>query len=131
MTAARTEPLIASAPQRARVCRTLLALVGATERWTPSGPTPAARVSPPGNGDPDVQRILAACWAIWDGCSTLALADFLQLRPRRLETAGELLAAIARGPAAIEDWLARFEPVAGAAASARPSPSRRTDVVSG
>lgn len=125
-------PLIENPQQRARVCRALLALVGASERWTPGGPAPAARVSPPGTGDPDAHRILAACWALWEGCSTLSLADFLQLSPRRLEAAGELLAAIARGSASIDEWLARFEPGARDAASARPpGASRGRGLVSG
>lgn len=125
-------PLIADERQRARVCRALLALVGASERWTPGGPAPAARVSPPGNGDPDAHRILAACWALWEGCSTLSLAEFLQLSPPRLEAAGELLAAVARGPASVDDWLARYERVAlDAASGPRPGAARGRDLVSG
>jgi hypothetical protein len=112
--------------QRARVCRALLALVGATERWTPNGPAPAARIAPPSQGDPDAARILAACWAIWEGCSTLTLDEILLLSPPRLEAAGELFAAMARGPAAIDAWLARFEP-----ASAKARVGRRAEALSG
>lgn len=98
-----------SGTQRARVCLALLALVDATERWTRSGPAPGARVSPPRSGDPDAPRLLAACWAIWEGCSTLTLDELLLLRPQRLEAVGELLAALPRGSAAIDGWLARYE----------------------
>jgi hypothetical protein len=107
-----------SGTQRARVCLALLALVGASERWTPAGPAPGARVSPPRSGDPDAPRLLAACWAIWEGCSTLTLDELLLLRPQRLEAVGELLAALPRGSAAIDGWLSRYE-------SLPASPTRR------
>jgi hypothetical protein len=97
-----------------------LALVDAAERWTPTGPALAAREAP---SDPDVRRILAACWALWEGCSTLSLDELLLLRPSLLEAVGELIAALARGPAAVDAWLARFEPAQGSSAS--PTPSRR------
>jgi hypothetical protein len=110
-----------SGTQRARVCLALLALVDATERWTRNGPAPGARVAPPRSADPDAGRLLAACWAIWEGCSTLTLDELLLLSTPRLEAVGELLAALARGSAAIDAWLARYEGVPGPP----PSPSRR------
>jgi len=97
--------------QRARVCRALLGLVDAAERWTPAGPATDARVSPARSQDPDAPRLLAACWALWEGSSTLTLSELLRLSPPRLEAVGELLAALARGPLAVEAWLERFEPV--------------------
>ena len=109
--------------QRARVCCALLARVGAAECWTPTGPALAARVAPSRGSEPDTQRILAACWALWEGCSTLSLNELLLLDPSHLEATGELIAALARGPAAVDDWLARFEPAQGSPAS--PTPSRR------
>ena len=96
-------------PQRANTCRRLLDLVDASDRWTPNGPTPEARVAPAAECGPDAQRLLAACWAIWEGSSTLALNELLLLEPRRLEAVGELLAAMARGSGAIDAWLARWE----------------------
>jgi len=113
-----------SGRQRARVCRALLSLVGAAECWTPTGPAMAARVAPPPSAEPDVRRILAACWALWEGCSTLSLSELLLLRPSLLEPVGELIAALARGAVAVDAWLARFEPAPGASAS--PTPGRRT-----
>jgi hypothetical protein len=113
-----TSTSFTSGTQRARVCLALLALVDATERWTPQGPAPDARVAPPRSGDPDAPRLLAACWAIWEGCSTLTLDELLLLRPQRLEAVGELLAALARGSAAIDGWLVRYESVPA-------SPTRR------
>lgn len=110
--------LFANGLQRARVCKVLLALAGSREQWTPHGPPLAARIVPPRDADPDARRMLAACWALWNGSSTLSLDELLFSSPRHLEAMGELLAAIARGPAAIDDWLARFEPrIAG-----RPGP---------
>ena len=104
--------------QRARVCRALLARVGAAECWTPTGPALAARAAPSRSSEPDTQRILAACWALWEGCSTLSLNELLLLDPSHLEATGELIAALARGPAAVDDWLARFEPAQGFSARA-------------
>ena len=110
--------------QRARVCGALLALVDAGERWTPTGPALDARVAPPRGAEPDVQRILAACWALWEGCSTLPLSELLLLRPPLLEAVGELIAALARGAVAVDAWLVRYEGAQGSSAS--PTPSRRT-----
>ena len=109
--------------QRARVCRALLALVDAAERWTPTGPALAARAAPSRTTEPDGQRLLAACWALWEGCSTLSLSELLLLRPPLLEAMGELIAALARGAPAVDAWLARFEPAQGSSAS--PTQSRR------
>ena len=109
--------------QRARVCCALLALVDAADCWTPAGPALAARAAPSRKAEPDVQRMLALCWALWEGCSTLALSELLLLRPPRLEAVGELLAALARGGPAVEAWLERFEPAQGS--PARPVPSHR------
>ena len=97
--------------QRARACQVLLGLVGSSERWTPAGPAPEARVAPTRDADPDAQRILEACWALWEGSSTLTLNELLLLAPRRLEAVGELLSAVALGPAAVDAWFARWEPL--------------------
>lgn len=96
--------------QRAKACQALLGMVGASRCWTPTGPAPQARAAPPRDLGPDAERLLAACWAIWEGGSTLALSDLLLLEPRHLEAVGELLVAMARGSRAIDDWLARWEP---------------------
>ena len=116
--------MIASTPsfrdgvQRAKTCRKLLDLVDAAERWTATGPAPEASAAFERTAaEPDAQRILAACWAIWEGSSTLGVNELLLLEPRRLEAVGELLAAIARGATAIDAWLARWE----CPASARPA----------
>jgi hypothetical protein len=101
-----------------------LALVDAGERWTPTGPALAARVAPARGEAPDVQRILATCWALWEGCSTLPLSELLLLRPPQLEAVGELIAALARGAVAVDAWLVRYE--GAQASSASPAPSRRT-----
>jgi hypothetical protein len=108
---ATSAPAFRDGTQRANACRVLLGLVGASDRWTPTGPAPAARIALDGDAGPDARRILQACWAIWEGTSTLALNELLQLEPRHLEALGELLAAMARGPAAIDAWLARWEPL--------------------
>jgi hypothetical protein len=113
-----------SGHQRARVCRALLALVDATEAWTPTGPALSARGAPPRGVEPDVRRILAACWALWEGSSTLSLSELLLLRPSLLEAVGELITALARGAVAVDAWLSRFEPAQGLPAS--PTQSRRT-----
>ena len=97
--------------QRARACQALLGLVGVSERWTPAGPAPEARAVPSRTADPDAQRILEACWALWEGSSTLALNELLALRPRHLEAVGELLSAMGLGPPAIDAWFARWEPL--------------------
>jgi hypothetical protein len=102
------------------VCIALLTLVDAASSWTPTGPAPDARVAPSRTLDPDGRAMLAVCWAIWEGSSTLSLHELLQLSPPRLEAVGELLAAIARGPAAIDGWLERF-------ASVPSSPARRAE----
>jgi hypothetical protein len=68
----------------ARVCLGLLALVDAADCWMPTGPAP--------------------------GVHPLSLRGLLLLSPPRLEAVGELLAAIARGPAAIDAWLERYPP---------------------
>jgi hypothetical protein len=109
-----------SGTQRARVCLALLGLVDATERWTPNGPAPDARVAPPRSADPDAPRLLAACWALWEGCSTLTLDELLLLSSPRLEAVGQLLAALAHGSVAIDAWLERYEGV-----TPPTSPSRR------
>lgn len=96
--------------QRARACQALLGLVGTSERWTPAGPAPEARVAPTGDADPDAQRILEACWALWEGSSTLTMNELLRIGPSRLEAVGELLSAMGLGPAAIDAWFARWEP---------------------
>ena len=96
--------------QRATTCQLLLRLVGASDRWTPNGPAPEARVAFDHGAGADAQRILAACWAIWEGSSTLAVNELLLLEPRRLEAVGELLAAMGRGSTAIDAWVARWEP---------------------
>ena len=101
---------VGSGQQRARVCMALLALVDAADRWTPTGPAPGARVAPSRSLDPDARSMLAVCWAIWEGSSTLSLNELLQLSPPRLEAVGELLAAIARGPAAVDGWLGGHAP---------------------
>ena len=111
------------APQRARVCRALLALVDEAERWTPTGPALEARAVPSRTTEADGQRILAACWALWEGCSTLSFNELLLLRPPLLEAMGELIAALARGTPAVDVWLARFEPAQGS--PMRPAPSHR------
>ena len=116
--------LFQSGLQKSRVCSALLALVDATERWTPTGPALAARVAPPRSTEPDVRRILATCWALWEGCSTLSLSELLLLRPPLLEAVGELIAALSRGAVAVDAWLARFEPAQGPSAS--PTPSHRS-----
>jgi hypothetical protein len=110
--AANPELVSLSGHQRAYVCIALLALVDAEGRWTPKGPAPDARVSPSRSLDPDGRAMLAVCWAIWEGSSTLSLNELLELSPPRLEAVGELLAAIARGPAAIDGWLGRYAPTA-------------------
>ena len=110
-----------SGHQRARVCRALLSLVDAAEAWTPTGPALSARAAPPRGVEPDVRRILAACWALWDGCSTLPLSELLLLRPSLLEAVGELIAALARGAIAVDVWLARFEPAQGSPPCQTPS----------
>ena len=94
---------------RARVCLGLLALVDAADCWTPTGPAPGVH-APSRAVDPDTRTLLAACWALWEGASTLSLHELLRLSPPRLEAVGELLAAIARGPAAIDGWLERYPP---------------------
>jgi hypothetical protein len=110
--------------QRASACQLLLGLVGAAERWTPTGPAQEARAAFDHTAGPDAQRMLAACWAIWEGSSTLGLNELLLLEPRRLEAVGELLAAMARGSTAIDAWLARWEPLgAPPRALLRPHPS--------
>jgi len=96
--------------QRAGVCRALLALVDAGDSWTMTGPAPSSRLAPSRPADPDTRTMLAACWAVWEGSSTLSLHELLRLSPPRLEAVGELLAAIARGPAAIDAWLQRYPP---------------------
>ena len=106
----RTPPFRDGA-QRANACQLLLGLVGAAERWTPNGPAPEARAAFDHTACPDAQRLLTACWAIWEGCSTLGLNELLLLEPRRLEAVGELLCAMARGSTAIDAWLARWEPL--------------------
>jgi hypothetical protein len=117
-----------SGRQRARVCRALLALVDATGCWTPVGPAPAALAAPP--EQPDARRLLALCWALWNGCSTLSLNELLLLSPRRLEATGELLVALARGSAAVDGWLARFEPAPRPLEGHAPPVSRRNRLVS-
>jgi len=97
------------AGQRARVCLGLLALVDAADCWMPTGPAPGVHAPSPAV-DPDMRTLLAACWALWEGASTLSLRELLLLSPPRLEAVGELLAPIARGPAAIDAWLERYPP---------------------
>lgn len=108
--AVSSELVLLSGSQRACVCIALLALVDAAGRWTPAGPSRDARAAPSRSLDPDGHAMLAVCWAIWEGSSTLSLNELLQLSPPRLEAVGELLAAIARGPAAIDVWLGRYAP---------------------
>ena len=112
MRAASPELVALSGNQRACVCIALLALVDAAGCWTPTGPAPDARMAPSRSLDPDARTMLAVCWVIWEGSSTLSLHELLQLSLPRLEAVGELLAAIARGPAAVDGWLERFAPAA-------------------
>lgn len=104
-------PAFRDRSQRANTCKALLGLVDARDRWTPTGPAPEARAALDRAAGTDAQRLLAACWAIWEGSSTLALNELLLLAPRRLEAVGELLAAMAHGATAIDAWLARWEPL--------------------
>jgi hypothetical protein len=128
-TASETLCSFESALQRARTCRALLALVGAASRWTPSGPAPDARVAPARSSEADAQRILALCWALWEGSSTLSVNELLRLDPVRLAAVGELLVALAGGARSIDEWLARWEPAqdpqGGRAASRRAALSGR------
>jgi hypothetical protein len=101
-------PPLPAHPQGARVCRALLALVDAQDLWTPTGPAPSAGVASRSAG-PDARRVLAVCWVFWEGSSTLSLCELLRLSPPTLEAVGELIAAFARGGAAVEAWLSRFE----------------------
>jgi hypothetical protein len=116
--------------QRARVCCALLARVDAADRWTPSGPALAARAVPTRRAEPDAERMLALCWALWEGSSTLSLSELLLLQPSRLEAVGELIAALARGAPAVEAWLERFErpEPAGPAPGRRSAEARRLKV---
>jgi hypothetical protein len=114
-----------SGTQRASVCLALLSLVDAAACWTPTGPAPGGQLAPSRAADPDTRTMLAACWALWEGHSTLSLHELLRLSPPRLEAVGELLAAIARGPAAIDAWLERHPPAQGAPPARRRSEHAR------
>lgn len=94
--------------QTARVCRTLLARVGREQCWPPGGPSNEARLVPPNSSNSDERRLLEACWTLWESTTTLSLAQLLRLEPAHLEVLGELIAALARGPDAIDDWVERM-----------------------
>ena len=105
-----TPELAFGSGQRASVCLALLALVDAADCWTATGPAPGMRLARSRAVDPDTRTLLAVCWVIWEGSSTLSLHEVLRLSPPRLGAVGELVTAIAGGPAAIDAWLERYPP---------------------
>lgn len=119
------QPPFRSREQAARVCRTLLGRVGLEKHWSLAGPSPEARLAPPNGANSDERRLLEACWTLWEGTSTLSLDQLLCLGPDHLEALGELVAALARGPDAIDGWVeradrdARESPLGLSSASAR------------
>lgn len=127
MQALNPDLAFSSGLQRAGVCRALLAMVDAGDSWTMTGPAPSSRLAPSRPADPDTRTMLAACWAVWEGSSTLSLHELLRLSSPRLEAVGELLAAIARGPAAIDAWLERYPP----AQDPPPSAAQRSAAAAG
>ena len=112
--------------QAARVCRTLLARVGLERQWSLGGPSPEARRAPPNSADADQRRLLETCWTLWERTSTLSLDQLLRLEPAHLEALGELIAALAQGAEAIDDWVARADRgAAGSLPGLMPASARR------
>jgi hypothetical protein len=92
--------------QAALVCRALLASAGLAHGWTRTGPRPDA-MALSCSSPTAVRRLSAACWSIWEGCTTLGFDEILAMEPEHLELVGELLSALARGPEAVDGWLHR------------------------
>jgi hypothetical protein len=96
--------------QHAAVCRALLARVDLGDLWTDAGPTARALalLAEDGGGLSSGERtLLLAAFALWNNHRELRFAELLRhLDDDNLKTIGELLAAISRGPDAIDAWLA-------------------------
>jgi hypothetical protein len=92
--------------QAALVCRVLLGSAGLAHGWTRTGPRPDA-LALSCTSSAAVRRLSAACWAIWEGCTTLGFDEILAMEAEHLDLLGELLSALARGPDEVDAWLHR------------------------
>jgi len=96
--------------QHAAVCRALLARGALGDLWTDAGPTARALalLEEHGAGLGSGQRtLLLAAFALWNNSTELRFAELLRhLDDDNLNTIGNLLVALSRGPDAIDGWLA-------------------------
>lgn len=96
--------------QRAAACRALLATFGQGDLWTETGPSPRAAdlFESNGGGLSSGERIfLFAAFAFWNGAPTVPLADvFDRLDAERAMAVLTLAAAVVKGAAAIDGWIA-------------------------
>ena len=103
-----------SREQLAGACQVLSGAAGFADLWTLDGPTDVAE------GVRDAMRTAAAraagvadweallvrlAWDVWDGSGRVTAAELLSLSGPLLETVGTLLAAMGKGPRAVDEWL--------------------------
>ncbi len=98
--------------QRARVCQALCALVGFPTFWTDAGPSPRVKELLEADGGPlshGEKVMVFVAWALWNSRGGLTIAELVDTLDRENLTAiGELLSALANGPAALDAWLAEY-----------------------
>ena len=95
--------------QISAVAQVLLARVNHPEWWTPNGPThEACELLETGAGTLSAgeRALLYLAFTLWNGWEAGRMRELLSLDAGNLAAAGELLAALARGPRAVDAWLA-------------------------
>jgi hypothetical protein len=102
-----------SEAQRARVCRVLCERARLGGMWTGEGPTEEAVLLLQRDGGPlssGERIVLLVAFAVWSGEGKVLLDDVVcRLDQRNLHAIGTLMAAVANGGCAIEQWILRME----------------------
>lgn len=102
-----------SEAQRARACGALCARARLPWMWTDAGPTEQAIEIMEANGGPlssGERVVILAAWAFWNGHAGVTFADVIErLDGPNLRAIAGLMAALASGGAAIDQWLAGID----------------------
>jgi len=95
--------------QLAVVCQALVTRVGLASLWTPEGPAERAKELLKQEGGPlshGEKVMLFLAWSFCNGHGGLTVAELVDtLDKGNLTAVGELLVALAEGPAAVDAWL--------------------------
>jgi hypothetical protein len=89
------------------LCRSLLSFVGLAELWTGSGPTRFAVEQLLDPIQPPLEAlVLLLAWSIWEGTDRARLEEgFARIDERLAARVHALELALARGPAAVDEWV--------------------------